>query len=65
MTRMISPFASSKGGPILILAVLLLFAANLHAQGSQGSLAGEVTDNLGARIGGASVTIENQDTGAT
>jgi hypothetical protein len=62
---MISPFASSKGGPILILAVLLLFAANLHAQGSQGSLAGEVTDNLGARIGGASVTIVNQDTGAT
>jgi hypothetical protein len=51
---------------ISILAFLILFAAiSLHAQTTNGSIEGSVTDPSGGAVAGARVTARNMDTGLT
>ena len=51
---------------ISIFAFLILFAAvSLHAQTTNGSIEGSVTDPSGGAVAGASVTARNMDTGLT
>ena len=51
---------------IFILAFLILSAAaSLHAQTTNGSIEGSVTDPSGGAVAGASVTARNMDTGLT
>ena len=51
---------------IFILAFLILSAAvSLHAQTTNGSIEGSVTDPSGGAVAGASVTARNLDTGLT
>ena len=51
---------------LCVLAVVLLVSAvALHAQTTNGSIQGTVTDPSGATVGGASVTGRNLDTGLT
>ena len=51
---------------IFILAFLMVSAAvSLHAQTTNGSIEGSVTDPSGAAVAGASVTARNMDTGLT
>ncbi|MBS1767495.1 MAG: TonB-dependent receptor [Acidobacteria bacterium] len=47
------------------LAAALIAAAPLAAQGVSVQLAGQVTDNQGQPLGGATVTIRNEETGYT
>jgi len=51
---------------ISIFAFLILFAAvSLHAQTTNGSIEGSVTDPSGGAVAGAGVTARNMDTGLT
>src|SRR5580700_11766134 len=45
--------------------LLLSAAASLHAQTTNGSIEGSVTDPSGGAVAGASVTARNMDTGLT
>ena len=55
-----------KASFILTVAVMLLFAVAAFAQGgAHGAITGTVTDQSGAVIPNATVTIVNQDTGVT
>ncbi len=49
----------------VVLAALLLVAAPLQAQVDTGSILGTVTDQTGAVVAGASVTLTNEGTGAS
>src|ERR1700729_3669833 len=46
-----------------LLCLLLLATATLRAQQTSGSAVGTVTDNTGAVVGGATVTLTDVDTG--
>ncbi len=46
-----------------VACMLLLFAATLRAQQTSGAAVGTVTDNTGAVVSGASITLTNVDTG--
>jgi hypothetical protein len=50
---------------VFLLSSLLLAAASLHSQTTNGSMEGTVTDQNGGPISGASVTARNLDTGLT
>lgn len=49
--------------PIRIITVILLFAATVVAQTNRGGIAGTVTDQNGAAVPGATVTVTNIGTG--
>jgi len=51
--------------PLLALVLLLLSVSCLQAQVDTGTILGTVTDVSGATIGGAEVTLTNEDTNAT
>src|SRR5882757_10175790 len=46
-----------------LVCMLVLFTATLRAQQTSGAAVGTVTDNTGAVVSGASVTLTNVDTG--
>src|SRR6516164_6823494 len=48
-----------------ILALLLLVSSAFHAQTTNGSIQGSVTDESGGTVPGATVTARNMDTGLT
>ena len=48
---------------VSLLCLLLLATAALRAQQTSGSAVGTVTDNTGAVVSGAAVTLTNVDTG--
>src|SRR5215471_6426996 len=50
--------------PLLALVFLLLSVSHLQAQVDTGTILGTVTDVSGATIGGAEVTLTNEDTNA-
>jgi Carboxypeptidase regulatory-like domain len=47
---------------IIVAAVMMLAASNLHAQGATASITGSVLDPTGAAIPGASITVRNSGT---
>ena len=51
--------------PLVILTALLLAAAPLRAQVDSGSILGTITDESGAVVSGASVTLTNEGTAAS
>jgi len=51
--------------PLVLLAVLLVLPLGLHAQASPGVILGTVTDQTGAAVPGATVTIINNGTNQT
>ena len=53
-----------RGRSIVVLATILLLAATLHAQVDTGQILGTVTDQQGAALAGAVVTLTNTDTNA-
>ena len=59
-SALISAFASS----LLLPSVRLLPQPGALAQGAGGTIAGAVTDQTGAVLPGATVTVKNNDTGA-
>src|SRR5579864_4292889 len=50
---------------VCVFAVLLCFASALFAQFDSGSVLGNIRDNSGAVVPGATVTLTNLDTGIT
>lgn len=54
-----------KGLRVLGLALLLLLAGSVSAQSTDGSLVGTVTDQQGAVISDATISVRNTDTGLT
>src|SRR5215472_6416679 len=46
-----------------LLLMMLLAGGSVHAQSPTGTIAGVITDQNGARVAGARVTISNRDTG--
>lgn len=57
------PFFRFAQAAAAFAVLLSLCAGNLAAQVSQGSIAGTVTDQSGAVLPGATVTVENEETG--
>ncbi len=55
------PFAIA----LVLLAVLLSFDRSVHAQGTTSRVTGTVTDNSGASVTGATVTLTNEGTGVS
>src|SRR5271168_1153550 len=55
----------SGGLGLLLALVLMLHAGPLFAQGSTGSLRGQILDPPGAAVHGAEVTVTNQETGVS
>ena len=50
---------------IILAAVMMLAAGNLHAQGATAAISGTVLDPTGAAIPGASITVRNVGTAFT
>ncbi|HMJ22202.1 MAG TPA: carboxypeptidase-like regulatory domain-containing protein, partial [Terriglobales bacterium] len=63
--RLVSRFCQDIGLFVTVALVTTVLAAPMHAQNSQGTILGHVTDSSGAALAGAAVTITNVATSVT
>ena len=63
--RLVSRFCQDIGLFVTLALVTTVLAAPMHAQNSQGTILGHVTDSSGAALAGAAVTITNVATSVT